>query len=255
MKEDEIILQLRQEFIDSASDRVETIDRALDAGLRGNVEHQTTLALVRREAHSIKGMAGSLGFPIVSQIAHRLEDFIEGASGLDDSLAKEIGVFLDKIDEYSTAAEIPSQDETTQVLRSLPYKGGDGLSIEVNNVEVLVSTPSKVAGKIVRTELQNCGFRVVRTDSAIDIFNIVVRSKPDAVVMAATMNEVNGVDLARAFDALSFSTTMPIGILTSYSLDHPMLQSVPEGVTIIRTGAAHFADDMGDFLYRLQIEI
>ena len=136
----------------------------------------------------------------------------------------------------------------------MPYRGGD-INIEVNNVEVLLSTPSKVAGKIVRTELQNCGFRVVRTDSAIDVFNIVVRSKPDAVVLSATMNEVNGIDLARAFDSMSFTTTMPIGILTSFALDHPMLQGIPESVTIIRTGAAHFADDMGDFLYRLQIEI
>ena len=170
MKEDEIILQLRQEFLDSTSDRVETIDKALDIGLRGAVEPHTTLALVRREAHSIKGMAGSLGFPIVSQIAHRLEDYIDGVKDLTPALAKEISVFLDKIDEYSTAEEPPTPDETIRILRSLPYRGGD-INIEVNNVEVLLSTPSKVAGKIVRTELQNCGFRVVRTDSAIDVFS------------------------------------------------------------------------------------
>lgn len=65
-------LEIRLQFLDEATDYLNTLDAALLQLSRGIEVEAINAAL--RSAHSIKGGAGMMGFQILSEMAHRLED-------------------------------------------------------------------------------------------------------------------------------------------------------------------------------------
>ena len=255
MMEETLIEKLRTEFLEATEDNLDFIEDISNQSLEGAVEPGQAFEEIRRRIHSIKGTAASVGYPITSTIAHRLEDYLEGAKDLNETLIGGIGKYADKIREIISSGKEPSPQETSAMLRALPmsYQSTD-FQIDVLDVEVLLVSPSKMIAKIVRNELMQCGFRVVRATGAMEAFQLAVRSQPDAMVFAQTLDELSGADLARAFKAMSNTADKPIGVLTSFSLDHPALQGLPSDVRIIRTGRVHFPDDMGDFLAYIQSE-
>ena len=81
-----ILANLSAEFVDDCLDNLDECDNAV-AKLRaksGNTQsHYDNL---HRHVHSIKGTAGTFGFPAVGVIAHRLEDFVEALENIHNHL-------------------------------------------------------------------------------------------------------------------------------------------------------------------------
>ncbi|MBC7824585.1 MAG: hybrid sensor histidine kinase/response regulator [Candidatus Parcubacteria bacterium] len=66
-------LEIRRQFLDEAQEYLQSLDAAL-MGLAGNRVDIQKLNAALRAAHSIKGGAGMMGFQVLSNLAHRLED-------------------------------------------------------------------------------------------------------------------------------------------------------------------------------------
>ena len=64
-------------FLEEASEHLEDMSRAL-LDLEREPKHRDAIDLVFRMAHSIKGMAASLGYDPITEVAHRLEDRMQG---------------------------------------------------------------------------------------------------------------------------------------------------------------------------------
>jgi two-component system chemotaxis sensor kinase CheA len=64
-------------FLEEASEHLEEMSRAL-LDLEREPERGEAIDLVFRMAHSIKGMAASLGYDPITEVAHRLEDRMQG---------------------------------------------------------------------------------------------------------------------------------------------------------------------------------
>ncbi len=77
-------------FLEEASEHLEEMSRAL-LDLEREPERGEAIDLVFRMAHSIKGMAASLGYDPITEVAHRLEDRMQGVRTAgrveDDDLA------------------------------------------------------------------------------------------------------------------------------------------------------------------------
>lgn len=63
-------------FISESQEHLQKIDNLLLV-LEKNPEDRGSIDNLFREAHSLKGMAASMGFPGLAQISHRLEDFLD----------------------------------------------------------------------------------------------------------------------------------------------------------------------------------
>lgn len=254
--EDALQQQLRQEFTEEATTRLDTIQQCIDGLVDGSVDPREGLNDVRRNAHAIKGTSGTYGFPLVSTIAHRLEDYLDGESGLDASISQGIETFIDTIRGIIDSGREPTGKNAEELLRGLPVKQpSPEMDITVLDVEVLLGTPSRTSARMVRDVLQNCGYRVVRAETGIDCFTLAMRSRPDAIVLALTLEEVSGAELVQAFKAMPSMQGVPMAILTSFQPGHPQLAELPEDTTIVRTKRTHFDDDMGSFLARIQAEV
>lgn len=254
MLDDELLQQLQTEFLDATDDALDQLEAAVDGAVRGGGDPKAALHVVRRQVHSIKGLSASFGFKLSSAIAHRLEDYLDEETELTADIARSVGKFTDRIREIARAGSEPTEDAAAELLRSLPARRPPpDIIVTAVDVEVLIGVPSKLTAKIVRDVLQNCGFRVVRASTMIDCFTMTVRARPDAMLFAMTLDELSGADLARAFRAMSATADVPVGVLTSFSLDHAALRDLPEGISIVRLGKQHFDGDMAEFLARIEV--
>lgn len=253
MLEEDLRSSLRLEFVDSCDDRLTEMEHTLERAAQGNLPDADALRAIRRAAHSIKGTSASLGFPFVSTLAHRLEDFLDGETKIATGTRRAISQYMDAIrSQVERPDRVPSQDERNSIVRGLPSKLTlQDLSIELRNIEALLVIPASVTAKIVRTELAACGYKSIRTALAMEGLMLGLRSEPDFIIVSQTLDELSGSDLVRAFRAISSTADIPCAILTSFARDNPIFKAVPEGTSIIRTGNAHFSQDMGDFLAKI----
>ena len=80
---EDVLEQLRLEFIENSHEKLDMIDdligRLLDE--EGEAWRETYIEF-QRQIHTIKGTAGSYGFQMVTEIAHSLEDYIETSNSL-----------------------------------------------------------------------------------------------------------------------------------------------------------------------------
>ena len=83
---EEMMARMRREFLDTADDRLGTLDELVSEVRENRPESPGRMSEFRRIAHSLKGMGGTFGYPLVSVIAHRLEDYIETEKDLHQAI-------------------------------------------------------------------------------------------------------------------------------------------------------------------------
>ena len=92
---DDIVGRLRDEFLADALDRLEIIEQHLDVMHDAKAIDDGSILEIRREVHNLKGMGSTFGFPAVSLIAHRLEDYLASIETPDHRQITDIRVFHD----------------------------------------------------------------------------------------------------------------------------------------------------------------
>ncbi len=68
----QVLRQLRAKFVSSCQERMEVLSAATK-DLRVDTENPDALARVRRECHKIAGLAGSIGFAAVGDLAEDID--------------------------------------------------------------------------------------------------------------------------------------------------------------------------------------
>ena len=107
--------EIQAQFLEEAQDYLNTIESGLLGMASSGVNHETVDSILRA-AHSIKGGAAMMGFQLLSDLAHRLEDFFKiiktGRVSLDQVLER---LFLASVDclrqivrNYSQGATVDS---------------------------------------------------------------------------------------------------------------------------------------------------
>lgn len=240
---DDLEDRLRMEFVDDARDRLEQMNATLADRVKGLRSDAETIGVLRLAANNFRGMGTSFGYPTVSLVAHRMEDYLSGLKRLDERELIDAQVFIDRIAELVDRAEQPLLAETNRIIRALPVRYEFQVTdVDVRNVEIMLVTPSKVVAKKLGTELAACGFRTMTVTDPIESISLAVRVPPDMVIASMVMDGLSGLDLIRGLRAMSVTQHVPMALLTSLNLDHPSLKEIPYGVSVIRVGE-HFGDD------------
>ncbi|WP_412776400.1 Hpt domain-containing protein [Thalassospira lucentensis] len=252
---DDIVASLKQDFIEDTVDRVDRIETTIDRIAGGMDEAGPGIAELRREAHTVKGLAGSFGFPLVGAIAHRLEDYIAELTEINDLEAASLVDFTSWIREIIESGTNPAVDEETRILRSLPTRsvptedvGTKSAAVTANDKEVLLVTATAVQARFLQRELREKGFRTITARTAVEAFETVVQSHPDAVITAAVLDGLSGIELIRALAAMKTLANKKLGLLTSFDACHPDLEGLPGNVAIICNRGKQTADQLAKFI-------
>ncbi len=254
---DLVFERLRTEFIEDAVDRLGDMQAAID-GARKSADgggFDTVMAL-RRQMHNLKGNGASLGYPLVSLVAGRFEDYVQGRERLDGRELDAIQIFIDRIGEIIRRGIDERADPTAgaELLRGLPARADVEAmaSATTRDVEVLLVTSSRVVGRLVEREMSSLGYRVTGAPSPFVAFELAVRIKPALMLVSATLEGLDGLDLARALGAMATTREVPVLVLTSFAAGDARLRDLPANARIVQTGAA-FTEQLADALMAFKL--
>jgi len=250
--DDEIFAQLRQDFLSDTRERLDEMESAVaEAGAEGD----SALLTIRRTVHGIKGLAASLGFPSITLIAHRLEDFVAELTDLNQENTTHVLAYIDRIRGIVEDGRDPGDSKTAEILRALPAHTGDPVALgdfdvgKVKLVEILLVAPGRAVRRMITGELRALGFRVNAMPSPWQALETAARIKPDLVITSAVMDQLTGIDLVRAMRAIAATEHLPLALLTSLDDDHPDMKRLPGDVAVIHLNRS-VTDELGDMVTR-----
>ncbi|MBC8238983.1 MAG: Hpt domain-containing protein [Alphaproteobacteria bacterium] len=119
---DAIIDRLKAEFMEFANNALDELDSLIEAGHAPNCDAEHIINAVRRSAHNLKGMGSSFGFPLITLLALRLEDYFIGRQVLDHEILSEAYSFINRMRE-TLEGRFDGVNEA-DVMRTLPAKIG-----------------------------------------------------------------------------------------------------------------------------------
>jgi len=121
-KADAIVDLMRDDFLDDFRDRMRTAVAIRTETVADATCAKDRLAAFRREIHSLKGTGGSFGFPSVSLICQRFEEFLDRieASDLDES--GEVSEYLDRLLDILERRHDLKGAELKTTLQNLPAR-------------------------------------------------------------------------------------------------------------------------------------
>ena len=235
-KLDAMLDGLRRDFAVTAKQKLIDLDGQLLTLSSQGIDDPEIVATMQREIHSLKGMGGTFGYPAITAIAHRLEDFIANVGSFAER-ADDVLVFIDCLSDILEIDPQPDNDELSRIVRNLPAgKKGPVVDSVVRELEVLVIVPNHVLRPLLQHHLEQNGCRVVGSDSPFEAIELCVRTQPDLVITSVVLKDIDGIDLLRTLDVMKSTQRMELAVLTSLSLDDPQLDQLPDKAWVISTG-------------------
>jgi chemotaxis protein histidine kinase CheA len=251
---DDMVRQLDIEYHDDASERIAEMAQCL-AQISEEGPNEALLSKLRRQGHNLKGTAASFGYPVITMIAHRLETYINDMRQWEAQTLEDLYRFVDQMGEMLDRQVQPSDDEISQIVRSLPAQSIDrstpqqaqtasNMDIQIKVVEILLVTPTRTIAKLLSQQIIACGFRVNSVADPIEGLTMALRTRPDMIITSQAMKGMSGVDLICALKSISVTERIPACILTSQEAGAAVFERLPAGTMMLHTGD-QFADDFG----------
>ena len=249
--EQKIVRELRGEFIDDALERLDTMEQVINRSVDGAVGDVEGLSTIRREAHSIKGMGSSFGFPLITNVAHRLEDYLSGADALDQGTQSTVMLFVDVMREVVEDGENPDQTTSEIVLKKLPVRWVPFADQNRDkDWEIVLGVQSAVLRKIIGEKAAEMGCRVIGAQSPFEIIQLAAVSHPDALIVTAVMDGLWGADVVRALHAMEATSDIPVALLTS--LKDSRIGTLPESTILIDEDQASLHEGLQKLCERIK---
>ncbi|MBC7954211.1 MAG: response regulator [Rhodospirillaceae bacterium] len=239
----EVVEELRLEFVDEAVETLQNLDVSLDSGRHERIPGAQIVDEFRRAALRLRGPASNFGLRALATVAHRLDDYLANAPAvLPPRVWDDLQTFLDVMLRLAENRE--TDVDSAGLVRNLPTRLGFELGdIQVRSVEVLLVMPHGTQTRYVEREMQQCGYRVSVIPDTIEAFAHVVQTKPDMIVLSALMPDLDGIDLAMGLSAMPSTRNIPIAVITSLDESDDRLSLLPKKIPVVHKSAT-FGDDL-----------
>ncbi|WP_417790387.1 hypothetical protein [Terasakiella pusilla] len=242
--------QLRVEFLDEVK---ETLERLIF--LITEVRHEQhslsdLVSEIQKTTLTFKGQAHNFDLPALATVALRAEDYLANVKHYPPRTLDDLQTFVETMVDIADKPDDEDR-EISKLVRNLPAKVRlDETILDVRNVEVLLVMHHGAATHFVEREMQECGYRISTCTSTLDALPLIIRTKPDLVIISAMMPELSGIDLASGLAEMPATRNIPTALITSLPSDDPYLQLLNKRVPIIHKNAS-FGDDLADALSKL----
>ncbi|MBL4692799.1 MAG: Hpt domain-containing protein [Magnetovibrio sp.] len=234
---DDVYLTLQSEFLDEARDRLGEMEDCLNDAYTGQTDGAEALIKLRREAHTLKGMGNAFGFPLITVLTHRLEDYMSHLSEPTAEHSKDIQYFIDRTWDVVRRGENPSDSETREVLRALPvFRSHQNINADELDTEILLVCDSQTIARKIGNDLTAYGFRIINVSNALDALSMAVSMHPDIIITSGVLKGLNGFDLVRALSAMHATKHVPLAVFTSFDAEHPEVMSLASSIPVVHLG-------------------
>ena len=252
-KIEEMDRQVEAEFVEEVRDIVSGLEVLIGNLRSDSIVAKDALPRIQREIFTIAARGSTVDQPLLTVVAHRFGEYLADLAEASPKQLDDMVAFIDQIRQVLDG-KLQAADSAA-IVRTLPTRvihDFNPADVAINNVEVMLVISDRSTSRIVERELQACGYRVSNVRSPFLALEMVVRTRPDLVVISGVLDELSGVDLASALAAMPTTRHVKVAVLTSYDLSHHTLQDLPARVPLIRKGSS-FGDDLAEALARLKI--
>lgn len=245
---DDIVARLTGEFLDDAGDRLARAQLALNGLANAPKDPRPLLLDLAREIHNLKGAGKTFGFPTISLVADRFEEYLGASADAKPLPVAELQRFADALVDIVEGGRNPDPDRTAAILRGLPaFFEFDPETVVGRPGRALVVTRARTLGHMLARELANCGYRAQTASDPFEALRFAVAEKPDVVLSSAVLDGMAGIDLLRALRTVRPTARLPVAVVTSFDAGHPELAGLPENVPVVRLGKT-LSDDLARVL-------
>ena len=150
---DDLIANLAHEFLVDAVDTLGNLGLLVSETQQGTVDPGYTLQTVRREIHTLKGLGSTYGFPSITVIAHRFDNYLVDLETPNTQQLDDVYKFLDRMQEITDGSVNPDDDEVSKIVRTLPAKAAEEDFQGVSNLGILLVAGSRIVRHAIEGEL------------------------------------------------------------------------------------------------------
>lgn len=183
-------------FIDESREHLQEMNQIL-LELEKNPDDLSLLDEIFRIAHTIKGMAGTMGYDKISNLTHKMENVMDEMRSGNVTVKEETVDILfecfDSLEEYVENLIATGEEgdlDSTELIKKL----GSIISDEKLDEEPKVETQEKKEEKNIDSD-----FEIVMTDTIKGLINKALDSDMNAFKTKVTINEDSMLKAARAF--------------------------------------------------------
>lgn len=242
-----ILADMRQEFIEDTSDKLEEIEQAIARLRSGTGKVENNVMEIKRLMHTVKGGGGSFGFPTVSKVAHAFEDYLETTGDIQNIHSDDILLFCDAIASILDSGREPDDVHANMMLRSLPTgRGQAGRHMLDRGVAILVM-PRGVQRKIIAQELAQFGYKVHILDDPLRAIDMAITLKPDFIISTLALDRISGLEFAWILRMIASTQNVKCAVVTADHITDELLESLPPKTSLIRKGPS-FAPELMKFI-------
>lgn len=256
---EQFLVELKQIFIESSEDRLQSSYAHLE-NIANNVgDYEENLMVVRRDIHSLKGMGNASGFPGITTISHRAEEYLLQTDKVTVKEISELYKYFDAIQILLESDEQPNADQIAEIVRKLPYneanithKDGKEKNVTKRKTEALSVMPKSVHQRLISNELSNIGFRVSNITSSTEAIDLAIHTKPDCIITSAVIDAISGFELTKILRTIKNTKQIPVILVTSYDQKALKAENLPEDIRIAKKGE-HFSKELEKCLKDLKL--
>ncbi len=117
---DQILKQLRGEFLIDARERLDEITYELSQYNSAGGDAEKSLLAIRRQCHILKGMGSSFEFPTITLVALRIEDYLARAHTINSKIAADIQEYCHCLLDIIATGEAPGREKALDLIPALP---------------------------------------------------------------------------------------------------------------------------------------
>jgi len=246
-----VLSEMRREFLDELADGARDLTLAIDEARRDPATLPDVVRRGQRFGLSIRAQSETLGLSPLVAIGLRLGDYLAQTRNVASELIlNDMECFLELALDIGEG-RVPLDAEQGPLVRKLPAKRGFApTEIEVRDIEIVLVMEPGAQTHFVERELQQCGYRTIHVGSTYEALPLIVRTKPNMVIVSAMLPGLSGIDLAIGLTAMPETRNVSVALITSLDPDNEMLALLPKRVPIIKKGAT-FGDDLFNALDNL----
>lgn len=233
--DEKVYSQLRSEFIAETQDGIEVVENTLNNIAENLISDNEALEIIRRQIHSIKGLAEPFGYPFLANVVHQLEGYLFNRDNLDSIAIRSIQQYCDTLSECLSWTKIPPEEELDEMLTSLPgglsVKPSKSVPDDLFRSHIIVR--SKTAYQMISSVMEPMGFQIKHSSNAIKGIEYAVLNKPGLVIVSDVLDDLSGVDVVNALTAMPITSNIPIIFMTSFDKEHTDVLNLPPNIPII----------------------
>lgn len=234
-----LLADMRFEFVEETRDRLERVEGQIDLLETRQGKMEYVLLELKRDIHSIKGSAAPFGFPIITKIAHGLEDYLDTTGDQANIAAEDLRIFIDTISDVLDAGEEPDDQLKEMMLKGLPSGRTQSGKQRLPKGSIVLLMPKGVQRKIIGQELAQLGFTVSILDNPVEAIDTILVLKPDFMITTMIQPRLSGIEMARILSVIDSTAMLKVAILSSTMPDEADTpDDLPDNAIIIHKGPA-----------------